>query len=83
VINDLIADGYWVSKLGLQFNERIKLVLQDDFQVKSVKFSDEVVKHSEELNLEDDAAQFDADFVLMTQEINEFVTSLKTAFDIS
>lgn len=77
VLDALLADGYWVSKLGVNFQDRLKCALQDDLQIKSVKFSDELLKENESINTEDDMAKWDADFVLMSRTIADFVSELE------
>lgn len=80
VIGDLLEDGYWVSKLGVYFKEHLRCVIHDDLQIKGVKFSDELLKENDEMDLEDHRAKFDADFVLMTQTIAEFYRELSIEF---
>jgi recombination associated protein RdgC len=82
VIGDLLDDGYWVSKLGIDFQQRLRCVIHDDLQIKGVKFSDELLKENDEIDLEDQSARFDADFVLMTQTIAEFYQELTQAFQV-
>jgi recombination associated protein RdgC len=82
VIGDLLEDGYWVSKLGVDFRAHLRCVIHDDLQIKSIKFNDELLKENDEIDLEDKKAKFDADFVLMTQTIAEFYHSLAQEFQI-
>ncbi|WP_144391618.1 recombination-associated protein RdgC [Pleionea sediminis] len=83
VINDLLDDGYWVSKLGIHFKDILKCTIQDDLQIKSVKFSDELLNQNDELEIEDHRAKFDADYVLMTQTVAQFYEDFCSAFQIN
>ncbi len=83
VIGDLLQDGYWVNKLGVYFHEYFKCQINADLSIKSVKFSDELIKESDDIEAEDKMARWDADFVLMTQTIAQFVKEFSEAFSIS
>ncbi|NVJ48763.1 MAG: recombination-associated protein RdgC [Gammaproteobacteria bacterium] len=83
ILTDLVADGFWVSKLGMQFKDIAKFNLHDDMQVKSLKFSDELVNQNDELNIEDAATKFNADFVLMTEGIWAIYQALSEQFQPS
>lgn len=80
VIQDLIADGFWVSKLGLQFQEQLKCTLHDDLQLKGVKFSEQLLNQNDEMEIEDAAAKFDADFVLMSETLAELYEAIVSLF---
>lgn len=82
VVQDLIEDGYWVSKLGLYYKSLFKCTVTDDLQIKSVKFGDELLNQNDELDIEDHMAKFDADFVLMTQAVSEFFSDFSKAFQL-
>ena len=82
VIQDLINDGYWVSKLGIYFKDLLKCTVTDDLQIKSVKFGDELLNQNDELDIEDHMAKFDADFVLMTQTVAEFYDDFAKSFTL-
>ncbi|BFM15203.1 recombination-associated protein RdgC [Maricurvus nonylphenolicus] len=72
--------GKQVVKLGLEWDEQIKLVLQEDLAVKRLKFDDKLVTESEEASGGDKLAQFDADFALMTATLKQFVPALLNYF---
>ena len=82
VIGDLLDDGYWVNKLGIQYQDELKAVIQHDLQIKSVKFDDELVKENEDIDSEDKMARWDADFVLMTRTLAGFVEALLAEFQV-
>lgn len=75
VLGDLLAEGYWVSKLGVYYKGLLKATLVPDLQVKGVKFMDELLAENDDVD-DDEMVKFDADFVLMTRTLAEFIESL-------
>jgi len=79
-VTDLLEDGYSIKRLGIRFKEQLSAVIQDDLQVKSVKFNEELLKDNDELKGEDELLKFDADFALMTANLAEFIKELCSLF---
>jgi len=79
-VSDLLEDGYTTQRLGIRFKEQLSAVIQDDLQIKSLKFNDELLKDNEELKDEDGLIKFDADFALMTASLAEFIGELRLIF---
>jgi len=61
--------GKQVSRLALQWEERLRLVLAEDLCLRRLKFSEELMKENEDIPEADNAARLDADFALMTEAI--------------
>jgi len=80
-VASLLEDGYSFKRLGVVFNERITASIQDDLQVKSVKFHEELLKDNEELKGQDEIIKFDADFSLMTGVLAEFIQAICVIFE--
>lgn len=75
-----IEAGKLVTKLALDWRERIEFMLADDGSLKRIKFTETVKEQNQDIDKDDRAARFDADFSLMTGEtmslINELIEAL-------
>ena len=68
-----------MTKLALDWQERIQLVLADDGSLKRLKFADTLREQNDDIDREDFAQRFDADFILMTSELAALVSNLTEA----
>lgn len=88
VRQDLTADeitghlsaGKRVTELAIEHAGRMSCVLTDDLSLKSIQFSDQLKEQAADQAGEDYAAQFDADWVLMSAELRGFVPQLVEIF---
>lgn len=68
-----IEAGKLVTKLALDWEERVQFVLCDDGSIKRIKFSDALREQNDDIDKADFAQRFDADFILMTGELSALV----------
>ncbi|MGL9769193.1 MAG: recombination-associated protein RdgC [Sodalis sp. (in: enterobacteria)] len=71
-----IESGKLVSKLALDWRERVQFILSDDGKIKRLKFSNTLREQNAYIDRENFAARFDADFMLMTSELASLVADL-------
>ncbi len=76
-----LDNGKEVTRLAINWDDRIDCLLQDDLCIKRIKFSDELLEQAAEDGAEDPAARFDADFNLMTGELSRFIPRLIEILD--
>ncbi|WP_019212944.1 recombination-associated protein RdgC [Yersinia massiliensis] len=74
-----IEAGKLVTKLALDWQERVQLVLSDDGSLKRLKFSDTLREQNDDIDREDFAQRFDADFILMTSELAALIKNMVEA----
>ncbi|ATM75109.1 recombination-associated protein RdgC [Serratia fonticola] len=70
-----IEAGKLVTKLAVDWQERIQLVLADDGSLKRLKFADTLRDQNDNIDREDFAQRFDADFILMTSELAALISN--------
>jgi recombination associated protein RdgC len=75
-----IDAGKMVSKLSVSWKERLNLLIQDNLQIKRIKYSDFLLEQNEDIPRDQKQAKFDADFVLMAAEVIELVEDLTSTF---
>jgi recombination associated protein RdgC len=77
--NHLSADKF-VTKLALCWADSISFIIGEEFALKRIKFADVLQEQNEDIDKDDFAARFDADFALMTGEIKQLVPAVIDAF---
>lgn len=81
---DLISDevlsnidaGKVVTKLSLDYHERVQFSINCDFIFTGIKFSDDILDKNDDIDRDDFCQRFDADFFLITSELKKLITDL-------
>lgn len=68
--------GKEVSKLALNWQDKINFVAADDLTIKRLRFTDSFQEENDSDDSADAATRFDTDFVLMSMELSKFITDL-------
>lgn len=84
---DLVSDeikthieaGKLITKLALDWQQRVTFTLTDDAILTRLKFCDELIDQNDDIDREDVLVRFDADFTLMTGELSALIKQLVTA----
>lgn len=72
--------GKQVTRLAVEFEERLSFVLDENLIVRRLKFLDLVKEEADLAEPDSQAAQFDSDFAIMTLELSRLLPSLMNAF---
>lgn len=72
--------GKFVTRLALDWENHFSFVLNEDGSLARLKFADEIREKNDDILKEDKAQRFDADFLLMTEELRLFTTKIIEEF---
>lgn len=79
-ITNHLQAGKFVTKLAIDWDTHFSFVLNEDATLSRIKFADEVREKNDDILKEDKAQRFDADFLLMTEELRLFTEKLLEEF---
>ena len=79
VMSHLTA-GKQVTKLAVEWNERLSCILAEDLTIQRLRFLDVIQEEAQGVEADDEAMRFDADFALMTMELARFIPALLEVF---
>jgi len=75
IVNHL-KTGMHVSKLALNWQQRIEFVLDEKLVIKRLRFSNLVQEQADAVEADDVATRFDVDFSIMALELSGFIEAL-------
>lgn len=75
-INQHLDNEMLVSKLAIEWQERVSFILAEDLSIKRLKFSDDLIQEAQDAGSEDPAAKLDADFALMSATLGELLPEI-------
>lgn len=82
-VREHLACGKQVFRLGIEFDERLSLVLGEDLTVRKLRFLDIVLDELDEDSIESREDQLSASFTLMTLELQRLLDHMAQWFGIS
>ncbi len=74
-----LETGKYVTKLALSWQDALSFVLSEDLSIKRLRFAQELLEQSNDIDSDDVLARFDNDFNIMTLEFSRFIPSLLNA----
>jgi recombination associated protein RdgC len=75
-IKNHLENGKRVTKLALDWRERVKFMLQNDGSIKRLNYADALKEQNADIPKEDMVIKLDADFILVSEEIKELIEEL-------
>ena len=76
-----MQSGKQVVKLGLDWQDRLDFLLQEDLSLKRLRFADALLDEAQEE--EDEAARLDAEFAIMSLGLRALIARLDELFEMS
>lgn len=73
----------YATKIALEWDDALSCILCDDLAIKKLKFFDVIHEQNDDIDKDDIVARLDADFALMTGEINRFIVDLLGQFSLT
>ena len=77
-----IDNEKFATKIALEWDDAMSFVLCDDLAIKRVKFFDVIHEQNDDIDKDDVLARLDADFALMSGELNRFIGDLLAEFSM-
>ncbi|MDV1094973.1 recombination-associated protein RdgC (plasmid) [Raoultella ornithinolytica] len=74
-----IEAGKVATSIGLHWQDRASFTLTDDMSIKRLTFCDDLYDQNDDIEREDVAQRFDADFILFTGELSALFSALVEA----
>lgn len=74
-----LESGMRCSKLGISWGDKLSCLMGDDLSFRGVRFGDVLAEQIDNMDIEDRAAQKDAEFALMAGTVSEFIKDLRAA----
>lgn len=79
-IQTFIKEGCEVKQLALLWQDRINIVLSDDFSLSGIKFNDDITSQIDEMEAETALQNFHADFLIMSETLSRLFKDLLDVF---
>ena len=69
-----------MTKIAINWENHFSCVLNEEAVISRLKFADEIHEKNDDILKEDIAQRFDADFLLMTEELKHFTQKIIKEF---
>jgi recombination associated protein RdgC len=79
-VSSHLDDGMQVSRVAIDWQERISCLLCEDLGIRRLRFLDLVMNEAADVDADDALARFDADFALMGMELARFLPAVIEAY---
>lgn len=79
-VSSHLDDGMQVSRVAVDWQERISCLLCEDLGIRRLRFLDLVMNETADVDADDALARFDADFALMGMELARFLPAVIEAY---
>lgn len=79
-VRSFLASGKRVVKLSLDWAEHLSFTLQEDASLARIKYADDVLEENADIDKADHAQRLDADFILMTAQLQTLTQNLGDCF---
>lgn len=79
-VTTCLEHGAMAVSLAVERENHLSFILHEDGTLSRLKFADEVREKNDDILKEDVAQRFDADFLLMTQELSQLVELIAEEF---
>ena len=79
-IQHLLQDGYTINQLSLNWQDKTTFTLTDDFDIKTIKYTDDVVDLAKDNYDGSSTHKFHADFYIMTETLSTLINKLIKLF---
>ena len=76
----LIKEGYEAKQLAILWQDRVNIILSDDFSLSGIKFHDDIKSQTEEMEAETENQKFHADFLIMSETLSVLFKDLLDVF---
>lgn len=74
--------GKYVTKIALEYENSMSLIIHDDLSIKRIKFFDVIAEQNDDIDSEDIQSKSIADFTLMAGELNRMIRGLHSEFNV-
>jgi len=74
--------GKRVVALAVNYQDRLSLLLDEDLDLKRLRFADELIEEAIDDDAEDETARLDAELTLLTGELRGLLAALVTTFQV-